>query len=255
MTDHTPIDPRELIAELALGVLDDHEAARVRAFLAEDAEAAAEYEEMQRVARVLPFAVQEREPSAGLRDGLMERISSEPVVLRPNRAAPGNARSFRSRYLLPIGAAAAVLVGLAGLSGFALGRGGGEDTELRAEADLQDRMLVAVANGQARTSSAEANGLRVSVVHASGNDEAYTVVEGLPALDSGKAYQVWFTRDLQSFEPGPVFKTSDGSLWLQARDGMESFVAMAFTVEDDRGVLQPSQAPFVVVPLDATAMR
>ncbi len=256
MTDFDPIDPRDLIAELALGVLDEHEAARVRAFIAQDAEAASEYEEMLRVARVLPFAVQEREPSAALRDGLMSRIASEPVALRATPAA-NNVRRFPGRFLLPLSAAAAVLIGVAGITGFSLGRSGGDDsdTQLQAEADLQDRLLTAVAHGEARTASATSGDVLVAVVHSEGSGDAYTFVEGLPALESGKAYQAWFTKDLKSFEPGPVFTTSNGSVWLEATDDIGAFVALAFTVEDDEGVQQPTQAPFVVVPLATTALR
>lgn len=256
MTDFDPIDPKELIAELALGVLDEAEAARVRAYLAQNPEAALEYEEMARVARILPLAVQEREPSEALRSGLMDRIASEPTVLRPKEPADVPSRTRKPiAWLFPLAAAAAVLVVAAGFGGFALGRSDDDSGDIRAQAAMQDRLLSAVAHGEARTASGGEGDLRVAVVHSQGSEDAYTYVQGLPVLESGKAYQAWFTKDLKTFEPGPTFHTKDGSVWLEASDDVSSYVAMAFTVEKDGGVQQPTQAPFVVVPLAVTAMR
>ena len=56
LTEPQTPHPSELLAEFALGVLSETDAARVRAYIAEDPEAMAEVEEMLRVARLLPFA-------------------------------------------------------------------------------------------------------------------------------------------------------------------------------------------------------
>jgi anti-sigma-K factor RskA len=258
LTDLQSPHPSELLAEFALGVLSESEAARVRAYIADDPDALAEVEEMLRVARLLPFAAEDREPSADLRAGVMERIAREPVAMPA--AIPANVVPITRRrsWLMPVGAAAAALLILAaGIGGFAIGKSGNDDggSDLRADAVRQDSMLAAVALGQAETASAQDGALRVSVVSARGRSDAYTYVEGMPELPDGKAYQAWFTKDGKAFEAGPVFDTGSGSVWLSSSDALDDYAAMAFTVEDDKGVQQPTQAPFVIVPLEKTARR
>lgn len=260
MTDYETPHPSELLAEFALGVLSERDAARVRAFIAEDADAMNEVEEMLRVARLLPFAADDREPSQDLRPGLMERIAQEPVVLpvaMTEPALPANVTPIRRRasWLVPVAAAAAaVFVLAAGIGGYAVGSGEGDDA-IRTEADRQGALLAAVADGRTDTISAAEGAVRVSVVHERGSASAYTYVEGLPPLPEGKAYQAWFTENGQEFEPGQTFVTHTGGIWLVARAEMERYAAMAFTVEDEDGAQAPTQSPFVVVPLQVTARR
>ncbi len=262
MTDYETPHPSELLAEFALGVLSERDAARVRAFIAEDADAMSEVEEMLRVARLLPFAADDREPSQDLRPGLMERIAQEPIPL-PVAAVdvepelPANVTPIRRRtsWLAPVAAAAAaVFVLAAGIGGYAIGSGN-EDETVRAEAERQGALLAAVAHGRTDTISTADGAIRVSVVHERGSESAYTWVEGLPPLPEGKAYQAWFTPDMKQFEPGQTFVTHTGGVWLVASEEMENYAAMAFTVEDDEGVQAPTQPPFVVVPLQVTARR
>ena len=254
MTDYEVPHPSELLAEFALGVLPEADAARVRSYLAEDSEAMSEFEEMVRVARLLPFAAEDREPSADLRASVMERIAREPVAL-PS-PAPLAITSRRRPWYLPVAAAAAAVVTIAaGIGGFALGDSGSGDSELRAEAARQGDLLVAVAHGQTQSFHGVDGNANVSVVRAIGSRDAYTYVEGLPPLPDGKAYQAWFTKDFKEFEPGPVFTPRNGGVWLSAAGAVDGYAAMAFTVEDDGGAQKPSQAPFIVVAFQATARR
>lgn len=256
MSDYEPPHPSELLAEFALGVLSERDAARVREYIAEDADAMAEVEEMLRVARLLPFAAEDREPANDLRPGLLERIAREPIAL-PHSSTSANVTPMRRRpaWLMPVAAAAAAFFVLAaGLGGYALGNSGG-DEDLEAEAGRQENLLVAVANGRAESAMTSDGNVQVAVVHEVGARDAFTWVQGLPALPDGKAYQAWFTQDMAEFEPGPVFETSAGGVWLTSGLELDRYAAMAFTIEDAAGVQQPTQAPFVVVPLDVTARR
>ena len=70
--------PLDYLPELALGVLAEEEAMPIRTHLATCASCRAEFEVMNAAVRMLPFAVQEVEPPAGTRDGLMKRIAAEP---------------------------------------------------------------------------------------------------------------------------------------------------------------------------------
>ena len=86
MTDQE--HPLEYLPELALGVLAEEDAPAIRAHLAECATCRAEYETMSQAARLLPYVVEDMEPSASVRDGLMERIASEPRLLRRQNRWP-----------------------------------------------------------------------------------------------------------------------------------------------------------------------
>jgi hypothetical protein len=258
LTDHELPPPSELLAEFALGVLPEADAARVQAYLAENAEAMSEFEEMARVARLLPFAADDREPSVDLRTSIMDRITREAGSPFQQPGSDEKIVPLRSRHVTwpLVAAAAAILVVAAGIGGFVLGNSGRrEDTEIRAQAVRQANLLVAVAHGQTQSFRGVDGNTSVSVVRASGSLDAYTYVEGLPPLPRGKAYQAWFTRDFKEFEPGPVFSTNTGGVWLSATDAVDGYAALAFTIENDSGVKTPSQAPFVVVPLQVTAKR
>jgi anti-sigma factor RsiW len=248
--------PVDYLPELALGVLPDGDAVTVRDHLAGCETCAAEFEEMSRVTALLPLAVEEHEPSAALKANLMDRIATEPTVLRSREPATRRSMpaSFR-RYALVATAAAVVLLIAGGLGGFLLRGGSSSGDELRAETDRQQELLQAVAQGQAETSEASVNGVRASVVRSPSSDWAYAVVDGMPALPSGKAYQAWFTRDGTQFEPSDLFSVSQGGVWLHANGPLSGYTALAFTVEDDAGAAAPTQAPFALVPLQKAAMR
>ncbi|MDZ7727947.1 MAG: anti-sigma factor [Dehalococcoidia bacterium] len=81
----------------------------------------------------------------------------------------------------------------------------------------------------------------------------FALVEGLPSLPEGKAYQAWFTPDGETFEPSDVFRESRGGVWLSASQDMGQYAAAAFTIEDEDGAEAPTQDPFVVIPFGATA--
>ena len=75
--------PVDYLPELVLGVLPEDEAAPIRAHLETCESCSEEFALMSDATRLLPFAVQDAQPPAEQRGALMERIASEPRVLRP----------------------------------------------------------------------------------------------------------------------------------------------------------------------------
>jgi len=235
--------PLEYLPELALGVLAEEEAPGIREHLAACDSCQAEYEVMAEAARLLPYAVKEVEPSEAVREGLMGRIADEPRQLRPRVIRPAWQR------FTAIAAAAALLVVAGGFAGGILM--GGDDGDLKRENSLQGSLVRAVAEGNARRDTVESGAMKASVVYAPGTESAFALLEGLPALPSGKAYQAWFI-EAGAPKPSNVFG-SEGGVWLDSPGDVASFAAMALTIEDEGGADAPSQAPFMVVSLNSTA--
>lgn len=251
MTDQQiPADehPLEFLPELALGVLPEDEAPRIREHLAGCPSCQAEYAIMSEAARMLPFAVDEIEPAPELREGLMQRIASEPRVMRP-RSAGASVRPTWQRFA-SIAAAAAVLVVSGAVAGALLW--GGNDEDLEAENERQGAFVQAVAQGNARRDTAEAGATKAMVVHVPGQKSAFAWLEGMPELPSGKAYQAWFIAD-GAATPSNVFSAGSGGVWLESPGDVASFAAIALTIEDEDGADSPSQAPFMVVEFNRAA--
>lgn len=238
--------PVDLLPELALGVLTEGEAAELRAHLAACASCQAEHDELQRVARLLPFAAEDREPSAATKAAVMDRIATEP------RPSPTRSNVIRPRWPV-FGAAAAaglLLLALGGFGGWLLGS---DDTsDLEDQLERQQVVVNAAADGTLRTASAASGDARATLLTVPGSPDAFVMMSNPPELEAGKRYQAWFIRGATP-EPGEVFEDASG-VWLRAEDGtLDDFGAVAFTIEDEDGAQRPSQDPFMVIEVGTAA--
>ena len=247
-----PLNPRDLLAEYALGVLSEPEAASVRTLLAADSDARDEYQEMLRAVHLLPLVAQEQSPGSHVRDGLMARIASEPRKVRSLR--PVAPRPIRRLSLLLAGTAAALVL-VAGSFGFLAGSQGGAEGTLKGQLLRQSGLVESAALGTLLVSRVESSGQRMALAYAQGSSDAFVHVSGLAAPPPGKAFQAWFTRDGKVFEPAEVFSVRDGGVWLQANAPLNEYAAAGFTIEDEAGAKTPSQAPFMTLPLATAARR
>jgi hypothetical protein len=173
----------------------------------------------------------------------MERIAAGPRQLRPRPAPPAWQR------FAAIAAAVVVMLALGGIAGMLVANGGDglEDENAR-----QGALVRAVAQGNARRDTFEDGALRASVVYAPGQESAFALLEGMPPLPAGKAYQAWFIEG-GAARPSNVFQESRDGVWLESPGDVAAFAAMAFTIEDEEGAEAPSQAPFMVVELGTSA--
>lgn len=236
--------PVDYLPELALGVLGEDLAPAIREHLAACASCQAEFTVMTEATKLLPFAVHEAEPPAGQRSALMDRIASEPRVLRPVRAARPVWQWFGVAA-----AAAAIFLAAGGVIGASVS---GTDGAATRERDNQRALVQAVAQGTASRDTAEQNGTKATLVFAPGTDAAFAWLEGLPELPKGKAYQAWFIGDSTPL-PSNVFASAAKGVWVDSPANVDSFAAFALTIEDDSGAQAPTQQPFVVVSLNAAA--
>ena len=238
--------PTDLLPELALGVLTEAEAAEIHAHLITCEPCKSEYEEMAHVARLLPLAAEDLAPSPRLKESLFERIGSEPHNLPSTRlaVAPNVIRPRPWQWYGAAAAAAVLLVGAVGFTGFAIGgASNGDDADLARQAQVVE----SAARGDLKVSRSSAGAAKVSVVRAPGSGQAFALVEGLPTPGEGKAYQAWFSRDGKTMEPARVFTSANGGVWLEAAGALDGYSLLAFTIEDSAGAKQPTQDPFVVV--------
>ena len=246
--------PVDYLAELALGVLAEDDAAPLRAHLAACPACQAELAEMTRVARLLPLAAEDTPPAPSLRATVLERIAAEPLAFpgpshgRHPGAPPVPLRRLHWQWFAAVAASAAALVVVGGAAGFAL-RSPDDSAPLEREAARQAQVVTSAARGDLRLARGQKGDVKAAFVRAPGQAEGFVLVEGLPPLAPGKAYQGWYTRDGTNFEPSNVFKGQSGS-WLPAASSLDGYTAMALTVEDEAGARVPSQAPFVVVDLN-----
>jgi hypothetical protein len=239
--------PLDFLPELALGVLAEDEAPAIREHLAGCPSCQAEYATMSQAARMLPFAAEETEPNPKLREGLMQRIASEPRLMRPRS---GTTAWPAWQRFASIAAAAAVLVVAGAFAGAQLW--GGNDEDLEAENERSGAFVQAIAQGNARRDTAESGASKAMVVYVPGHTSAFAWLEGMPALPSGKAYQAWFIAD-GAPRPSTVFSQPSGGVWLESPEDVAKFGSIGLTIEDEDGANAPSQAPFMVVELNRSA--
>jgi hypothetical protein len=239
--------PVDLLPELALGVLSEREAAGVRSHLERCASCSAEHQELLRVTQLLPFAAEDREPSAETKAAVMDRIAAEP-------RARDRGRVIQPRWPMWGGAVAAglLLLALGGLGGWLLGDG--DDSELEDQVERQQAMVDAAAAGTLRMSEGTLGDAEATLLTVPGSPDAFVAMENAPGLESGKRYQAWFFRPGASApEPGEVFADASGA-WLRSGGGaLDEYTAVAFTVEDEEGAQQPTQDPFMVIEVGASA--
>ncbi len=201
---------------------------------------------MVRAARLLPFAIEDREPSPETKSSVMERIAAEPRrlgVVRPSTVRP------RWQWFSAAAAAVLLLV-VAAASGWALGEDGNDG--LGQQLVRQQSVVNAAADDTLRTIPAEGpGGARATLLSVPGSPDAFVRMSNAPGLTAGKRYQAWYIRG-ETPEPGEVFADSSG-IWLHTdRGNIEDYNAVGFTIEDEDGAQVPSQTPFVTVPTTLT---
>lgn len=173
-----------------------------------------------------------------------ESAPAEPAL--PEATAPRRARTPRvasgRRYLigtLAVFAAAAIFVG-----GLVLGQVrsapeatlGGTVATLLASADLE------------RRSEPVAGGGAATVVWSPTTGQAAIAVDGLPALDAQRVYELWFIDGTGPASAGTFTATgANGADWVLLDGTMKAGDVIAVTVEPANGTGTPTTDPILVV--------
>lgn len=201
------------VGAYVLDALADEERAQFEAHLARCPDCRAEVVELQQVVDVLPLALEGVEPSALLRNRVMDvsREEDRPalVPIPGGRATPRPRASWRWPELAAIAAAVLLVAGL-GVWNIHLQQQINSDQAALAyqrqiAAAIAAHATVSPISGQGRDRAASA-----AVVQPRRQQPAYLVVQGLSGTAKNRVYELWLFRG-STPEPSTVFSYSGSS--------------------------------------------
>jgi anti-sigma factor RsiW len=223
-----------------LGALSDDERTRMQAHIASCPRCHDDVVALQATADLIPAAVPQIDPPAGLKQRIMRVVESEAELL----AAAGSAadrpqpRRRRRRGLAPrwlserplAAALAAAALAVVGVVGFALGGSGTTPTARTVEAFVDPT----VAPGASASVAVSSRQLVLRVAR-------------LPAPPSGHIYEVWLQR--RGRPPAPTNAlfgvSSDGSGSAVVGGDLHGVQQVLVTAEPDGGSLMPTRSPII----------
>ena len=162
---------------------------------------------------------------------------------RPAGRAQAHARRRwfeRPGAILGAAAAAIVLSSRASCVGVAWSgpNGWGAQREMAAIAEAPD--------AQSQTHEVEGGG-EITLVTSAEQGRSGVVVAGLPELDAGQTYELWYIDDSGAASAG-TFDVSGDETWRVLEGSFTPGVAVGVTVEPEGGSPQPTTEPIVVIP-------
>jgi anti-sigma-K factor RskA len=195
------------LAVYALGGLDDDSATRVEDHLATCPTCRATLVEYQEVTRLLPLALPSAQPPADARDALLASAAGGRKGAWRRRLARRLPRGAPARLALA-GLAAVVLLAV-GVALWAATRDDAPPDPADVVGQLQESDDVRVL---AMTGSENAPDAVGQLIMAPDREQAGLVASGLPILERGHCYQLWFVHDDGTRSSGGIFwEEPDGS--------------------------------------------
>ena len=214
----------ENLGAYALGALDEATAAELERHLAGCPHCARELRALERARDVLPASLPPVAPPRALKRRLMSEVAADAKGQRRP------ARSWRPRWALPAAGGVAAASALAVVLAIALS--GPAETVIDAEP----------------TASAPAG---VAAALEREGEEGTLVVQRLPELGRGRAYQLWIQRG-GTMEPSSVFTLEpDGTAIAPVEGSLDGASSIVLTREPLTGSTAPTTAPLLEVRLDA----
>jgi anti-sigma-K factor RskA len=209
---------------------------------------ASEVRGFREVATAMAFAVT-TEPPPGLRDQVLAaaaRTRQLPPEIRTH------ARSRRTRTRVPwvpwlSGVVATASIVVAVLFGFAQAHTQDELNQVRAE-NQAISLLLSAPKAKLLTYPVTHGGT-ATVVLAADRHELAVVTTGLPALPSGKVYQLWLIGKPAITSAGLLPPAKDGQTPPVLATGVVKGDALGLTVEPAGGSAQPTTKPILALPL------
>jgi len=235
-----------LTGAYALDALDDVERAGFERHLRSCGSCAAEVIEFQEAAAGLADRVA-MDPPEHLRAKVMAEVA------RTRQLSPtGRVQLHRPslRRILSTAAAAVVIAGTAALGGVAWqSHESAQDSQIAADraADRAAELTNVLTDpSRIEAVSQVAGGGTATVVAAQG--KAVFVTKALPALPSGKQYQVWLVKADKQILSAGMLGVRDGS-GQSLVTGVSNGDAVAVSVEPTGGSKQPTTTPIVAIPV------
>ena len=226
----------ELTAGYALDALDPEERVAYELHLAECEHCREELASFWETTAALAVATSGPEPSAALRDRVLEAVRAEP----PQNVVPFESRRTRLAPALGAVAAVAAVVALAlGIWGASLS---GDLDETRAALERERAAAAVLADPDAR-SVALAEGDGQLVVGPDG--QAVLIVDGLGPAPVGKTYELWVSAQGEDPVPAGVFPGGDGREIALVDGVVDAGEVVLVTIEQAGGVDAPTTEPII----------
>ena len=262
---------KEMLAMHALSALDAADQRELQEHLENCTVCSLELEDWQATAAALAYAAEPVEPSAYLRERILERVRGDERVNRISEQAnvlPFSPAAGSSRSRWPAFAAvAASIIFVALVTGLIVlwrqNRAAGlELARLTMEMRLQEQKLASEGKVLQILTTRGARSSELVGTKDAPNAHALLAVDrhsgrtvllalGLPPAPSGKAYQFWFIAGGQPPAPGKVFTTdADGNALLEDHlppNAPEPSV-FAVTLEPQAGVPAPTGSMYLLSP-------
>ncbi len=206
---------------------------------------ASEVRGFREVATALAFATA-AEPPAGLRDRVLAAAARTRQV--PPEVST-HARPRRTRPWVPwlSGVVATASIVVAVLFGFAQAHTQDELNQVKA-ANQAISLLLSAPRAKLLTHVVTHGGV-ATVVLAADRHELAVVTTGLPALPSGKVYQLWLIGKPKTVSAGLLPPAKDGQTPAVLATGVVKGDTLGLTVEPAGGSAQPTTTPILALPL------
>jgi hypothetical protein len=240
-------DPHALAGAYALDAIEDPaERDRFARHLARCPSCAAEVRGFREVATAMAFAAA-AEPPPGLQDRVLEAAAHTSQLPRETTAhlGPRAARAPWVPWLSGVVAAAAVAVAV--FFGVAQAHTSDELNQARAQNQAVSLLLSAP---QARLLSQQTSaGGTATVVLDASRHELAVFTSGLPALPSGKVYQLWLIGSTKITSAGLLPAAQAGRTAAVLASHVVRGDKLGLTVEPAPGSAQPTTTPILALPL------
>ena len=229
MKQSTHTELRDRAAACALGTLDDEERVEFEAHLLVCDECHDEFRSFDRVASALAHTVQPADPAPSIRGRIVE-------------AAPASSSPRRSSVLMPWLAAAASLAVAAGVAAYAFTLRHVPDSPLFVVVMSADDLVRVDLAGQPAAPDARARAFW------SRSRGMIFTASRLPALPSGRTYQLWIISGETPVGAGLLRPSPDGTVQaaFSTPPGLVTAAAFAVTIEPDGGVATPTGDKYLV---------
>ena len=214
---------------------------------------AAEVKGFREVATAMAFAAAgpSTEPPPGLRDRVLAAAARTrqvpPDVARGSHARPRRARSRVPWVPWLSGVVAAASIAAAVIFGLAQAHTQDELNQVRAQ--NQAISLLLSSPQVTLISKSTTKGGVATVVLAAARHQLVVVTSGLPALPSGKVYQLWLIGKTKTTSAGLLPPAQTGKTPPVLASGVVKGDTLGLTVEPAGGSAQPTTTPILALPL------
>jgi anti-sigma-K factor RskA len=247
----------------ALSALDQGEEREMKEHLRACEDCRRELDGWRETAGALAYTVKPLEPSAQLRDLIMESVRKQTEPAKVTKVIPLQSRRA-PRPFPKLEAIAAILIFLALLLGLIvlwdenrtargeIARLSAQINDAQNQLDQEHQILKALTQRGVRKAelggTKDAPAAHATLAFDTKSGSAVLLAEGLPPAPAGKAFQLWFIVGVRAL-PGKVFKTdSTGNAVLYDRvpAGALDSATFAITLEPQEGVAAPTGPKYLV---------